>query len=235
MLDALEGRDLIRSHPSSAITDEREYAFKHGLIRDAAYNRLTKSERATLHERCGTWIAKLAASEHEFAEIVAYHLEQACRIASDLAFGDTVAPMIPAAHALQRAAKKAEARGGLGEAERFLARAIELLGDSFPETRVELKMSRGRSLAGLSRYADAQPELLETATSASELRLLDTASRAYKTLAEISVHLGKTSAAHGYIDEAERLARESKDLVRRIEATFVPRWCKTAWTASVPR
>ena len=82
-------------------------------------------------------------------------------------------------------------------------------------------MSRGRSLAGLSRYADAQPELLETATSASELRLLDTASRAYKTLAEISVHLGKTSAAHGYIDEAERLARESKDLVRRIEATFV--------------
>jgi class 3 adenylate cyclase/tetratricopeptide (TPR) repeat protein len=221
VLDALEGRDLIRSHPSSSITGEREYGFKHGLIREAAYARLTKSERATLHERCGTWIGNLPTGEHEFAEIIAYHLEQACRIAEGLAFSDTVAPMIPAANALRRAATKAEARGGLGEAERFLARAIELLGDAFPETVVELKMSRGRSLAGLSRYGEARPVLTETATSASELRLIDTASRAFKTLAEISVHLGKSSDAHALIDEAERLARESKDPVRRIETTFV--------------
>jgi class 3 adenylate cyclase/predicted ATPase len=221
ILDALEGHDLVRSHPSSAITGEREYGFKHGLIRDAAYKRLTKSERATLHERCGTWIGGLAASEHEFAEIVAYHLEQACRIAADLEFGDTIAPMIPASHALQRAAKKAESRGGIGEAERFLSRAIELLGDAFPETVVELKMSRGRALAGLARYDDAHPVLTDTAVRASELRLIDIASRAFKTLAEMEVHLGKASDAHAHIEEAERLARQSKDPVRRIETTFV--------------
>ncbi len=220
-LDALEARDLIRCHPSSAIIGEREYGFKHGLIRDAAYKRLTKSERATLHERCGTWIGNLPGGEQEFAEIVAYHLEQACRIAADLAFSDTIPPMIPAAHALERAAKKAEAREGARESERFLSRAIELLGDSFPETVVELKTRRARARTGLARYDEAHEELLETATRASELRLVDVASRAYQTLAEIETLLGKASDAHAHIDEAERFARESKDPVRRIQTTFV--------------
>lgn len=221
VLDSLEARDLVRLHASSAVVGEREYGFKHGLIRDAAYARLTKSERATLHERCGTWIGDLPGGEQEFAEVVAYHLEQACRIAADLAFGDTKPPMIPAAHALQRAAKKAEGREGAREAERFLSRAIELLADSYPETVVELKMRRALALTGLARYDDAHGELLETAHRASTLGQLDVASRSYQTLAEIEILLGKASEARAHIVEAERLARSSKDPVRRIQTTLV--------------
>ena len=111
VLDALEGRDLIRLHPSSAITDEREYAFNtdSSATRPTAGSR-SRSGRAP---RAVRDVDRQPSRERaRVRRICAYHLEQACRIASDLAFGDAVAPMIPAANAMQRAAKKAEARDG---------------------------------------------------------------------------------------------------------------------------
>ena len=39
---------------------ENEYAFKHVLIRDVAYGRVTKGERARLHARFATWTQAIA-------------------------------------------------------------------------------------------------------------------------------------------------------------------------------
>jgi len=56
------------------------------LIRDAAYERLPKSERAELHELFGGWLEQFAGDHwSEVEELVGYHLEQAIRYRQELA------------------------------------------------------------------------------------------------------------------------------------------------------
>jgi tetratricopeptide (TPR) repeat protein len=219
VLDSLERRDLIRSMPST-ISGESEYTFKHGLIRDAAYARLTKAERAELHQRCGAWIAGLPAGEDEFAEIIAYHLEQACRVAADLSLADAAAPMLPAARALMLAGTRAEAREGIREAERFLARAIDLLGDRYPETAAEASAKRGRMLVGLGRYEDAKQTYRDVAEKAMGLSRLDIRCQALISLAEVLMPLGAITDAQPCVEEAETLARDLADASLRVRAMW---------------
>src|SRR5581483_5776232 len=57
-------------------TPEERFRFRHALIRDAAYERLAKSERATLHERYARWFAERAREDDGGVdEIVGFHLE----------------------------------------------------------------------------------------------------------------------------------------------------------------
>ncbi|MEX2393453.1 MAG: hypothetical protein WD826_03125, partial [Actinomycetota bacterium] len=219
-LDSLERRDLIRSQPST-ISGEDEFTFKHGLIRDAAYGRLTKSERAELHQRCGSWMAGLPAGEEEFAEIIAYHLEQACRLAADLSLADAAAPMLPAARALMLAGSRAEGRDGIREAERFLARAIDLLGDAYPETALESALRRARLLTGLGNYDVATSEYRIVAERASELNRLDVRCHAMISLVELFSAIGAREDAAPCLAEAETLARQLGEQALRIRALWV--------------
>jgi len=220
LLEALEARDLIRTQPASMISGEREYAFKHGLIRDVAYGRLAKAERATLHEGCGRWIDELQGELHEFTEIIAYHLEQACRLASDITLGDTQAPTLAAVQALQRAADKAEAREGMRESARFLGRAIDLLGDGFPETGAELTLRRARLITGLGEYDSAYADMQRAAETAGDVERTDLRCRALISLAEIDALMGRASQARALLDEAEQLARRIDDPPLRIRAAW---------------
>ena len=80
-LRALVRRDLIG--PDEAVFGGSEaFRFRHALIRDAAYERMPKETRADLHERHAAWLEEVAG-EHavEFEEVLAYHLEQAYRLA----------------------------------------------------------------------------------------------------------------------------------------------------------
>ncbi|HKP19998.1 MAG TPA: BTAD domain-containing putative transcriptional regulator, partial [Thermoleophilaceae bacterium] len=83
-LSELVRRDLIRPE-RAALGDDDAFRFRHILIRDAAYRSLPKASRAQLHERFGRWLEEAhPARAGEFAEIVGYHLEQACRFELDL-------------------------------------------------------------------------------------------------------------------------------------------------------
>ena len=70
-LEVLERRDFIRAQDSSSIGEEREYAFKHILIRDVAYGRLPKGRRVALHVRFADWLEALLV-EDELVEIGAF-------------------------------------------------------------------------------------------------------------------------------------------------------------------
>jgi tetratricopeptide (TPR) repeat protein len=219
-LDALERRDLIRSQPTT-ISGQQEFVFKSGLIRDAAYARLTKAERAQLHQGCGSWIAGLPAGEDEFAEIIAYHLEQACRVAADLSLADAAAPMLPAARALRLAGSRAEARQGIREAESFFARAIDLLGDQYPEASAEAALQRGRMLVGLGRYDDAKEQYRLVAERSTALHRLDIRCQALISLAEVFVPLGALAEADPCVHEADDLARQLADPSLRIRTMWI--------------
>ncbi len=76
-LDRLRGLEL--AEPSgSYVGDEPVWRFHHVLIRDVAYRRLLKSDRAELHERLADWVAAGGASAaFDSDELIARHLEAA--------------------------------------------------------------------------------------------------------------------------------------------------------------
>ena len=96
--------------------------------------------------------AALPGGGEELVEIVAYHLEQACRHAG-VGRSDAPPPIERAVAALMQAAEKAERREGIREADRYYARALELVGDEQSEQALELRLGRAGTLNRLGQLA----------------------------------------------------------------------------------
>lgn len=71
-LAALEARELIVATPGSRFASERQYAFCHDLLREAAHSMLTGEDRALGHKLAAAWLetvgerdARLLAEHHE--------------------------------------------------------------------------------------------------------------------------------------------------------------------------
>jgi predicted ATPase/class 3 adenylate cyclase len=218
-LHALERRDLIHHRAESTIVGDHEYGFKHILIRDVAYERLPKGRRAELHVRFVDWLRELG-SEEEFVEIEAYHLEQACLHARAVARAPIAPPIVEAAHALSRAADKAERREGMREAARFCARALELVGDDFPETAIELQLRNARALAFVGSIERARERLAEVAERALHLGRLDLRCSALVGLAGLDHRQGLAADARRHLAEAETLAASAGDRRLQIRTAF---------------
>ncbi|HTI78683.1 MAG TPA: AAA family ATPase, partial [Mycobacterium sp.] len=79
MLSLSRLRRLELAQPSGAyVGDEPVWRFHHVLIRDVAYRRLLKSDRADLHERLADWVeAGEASAAFDADETIARHLEAA--------------------------------------------------------------------------------------------------------------------------------------------------------------
>jgi predicted ATPase len=70
---ALVRTDLIRP----AGPREGTFRFRHQLIRDAAYDGISKERRATLHERFADWLEQHRATVPSVDELLGHHLESA--------------------------------------------------------------------------------------------------------------------------------------------------------------
>jgi tetratricopeptide (TPR) repeat protein len=83
-LRRLARRDLVRSIKKSSIEGEDEWTFAHALIRDVAYGRLSRADRASRHEQIGRWIEATSRDRMtDVAEVLAYHFGEAIRLQSD--------------------------------------------------------------------------------------------------------------------------------------------------------
>jgi class 3 adenylate cyclase/tetratricopeptide (TPR) repeat protein len=133
-LDALEVREMIRPDDAD-ISGERGFRFAHVLIRDAAYERVPKFERAALHERLAAWLADHGAG----GELVGYHLERAFRLLAQLAPSDERAEAIGrrASRLLAAAGRRGQGRVDYPAAVNLLSRAANLLPPDDQE-RIEL-------------------------------------------------------------------------------------------------
>lgn len=78
-LRVLEERDFVRRRLGSSMAGEREYAIKHALTREVAYDSLPRSQRAGMHARFAQWVEGRAASPDEVAPILAHHYAEAVR------------------------------------------------------------------------------------------------------------------------------------------------------------
>ena len=217
-LSELERRDLVRANRSSTVAGENEYAFKHVLIRDVAYGRVPKGERARLHARFATWTQGLPGGEDELVEIVAYHLEQACLFARAVARPPEPPPIADAVDALIRAAEKSERREGHREAEQFYSRALDVVEE--PERELELRLKHSRSLTSLGELRRASEQLVRLADETLAAGRLDLRCAALIALANIDSKQGRASEGREHIVEAQSIATRIGDPVLEIRARY---------------
>jgi class 3 adenylate cyclase/tetratricopeptide (TPR) repeat protein len=125
VLTALTGRDLVRLVSSS---EDDTWAFKHVLVRDAAYDGMAKSLRAELHERFADAVAAGDHAGDERAGFVAHHLEQAARYRRELSGHDPEAETLVdrAVESLVLAADQARDREREDTSISYLERAMAL-------------------------------------------------------------------------------------------------------------
>jgi tetratricopeptide (TPR) repeat protein len=73
LLADLERRELITRLPVAMFRGEAEYAFRHALVREAAYGMLTDEDRALGHRLAGAWLELAGESD---ATVLAAHAER---------------------------------------------------------------------------------------------------------------------------------------------------------------
>ena len=150
---ALMRKELVRPERST-VAGEDGFRFRHILIRDAAYDAVSKGLRADHHERFAEWVADRPGEHDEF---IGYHLEQAVRYRRDLGPTGEHELLLArrAADHLASAGRKALARGDGPAAANLLDRAVSLL-DSEPAQRDGLLVDLGVALIMAGELARAE-------------------------------------------------------------------------------
>jgi tetratricopeptide (TPR) repeat protein len=183
VLSALVRKELIRPHEGIGDT----FRFRHILIRDAAYERISKELRAELHERFAGW---LEGRGEEFEEIVGYHLEQAHHCLTDLAPSGARADTLGerASKHLASSGRRAYARSDVRAAASLLERAAALLTPD-DSRRIGLLPDLGRALCEAGQPHRAEEVLAQAVDAAHVTGYEAVAVDAAVALATVRLHI----------------------------------------------
>ena len=127
--DAAEAirRDLIGARDDLGPSGTSTYRFRHALIRDVAYGSTAKAERSRLHDHYARWLSAVAGERgREYVEIVAYHAEEAFRLAREMQVADTSELGRRAFEALVASAAAARDRADARASLTLCERALEI-------------------------------------------------------------------------------------------------------------
>ncbi len=212
-LVTLVRKELIRPD-RSVTTPGNAFRFRHLLIRDAAYERLPKAERAELHERFAGWLDTAAGDRRtEVEEMAGYHLEQAFRYRAELAPVDERARELArrAAQRLIAAGGRALERSDVAATVNLYGRAAALLDPADP-ARLAILPDLARVLNSSGRLDDAKAclaEVLERSEAAGDERAMAYA-RVLRYL-EFGGDDGSPSELRGAADEAQAIFERLAD------------------------
>ena len=67
-----ERREFVQRERRSTVAGETEYAFRHALVREVAYEQIPRAQRGDKHRRVADWLETLGRSE-DLAELLAHH------------------------------------------------------------------------------------------------------------------------------------------------------------------
>jgi class 3 adenylate cyclase/tetratricopeptide (TPR) repeat protein len=163
-------KDLIRPVRSDPRDDV--LAFRHDLIRVAAYDAIPKAMRTRMHEGFADWVERNAGDRlNALEEIVGYHLEQAYHYVTELRATDEHAVDLAtrAARRLGSAGRRAGARGDARSAADLLRRAASLPGTSNRQ-RIEWLLDLATALRESGELAAAARALDEAGALTSAAR-----------------------------------------------------------------
>jgi tetratricopeptide (TPR) repeat protein len=200
VLDELERKDLIRAQ-RVPFTDGDAYRFRHILIRDAAYESLSKAERADLHVRLAAW---LEGTQSDVEELAAWHLEAAFSLRRDLGqLDDELA--LRAYGALVRVGRRALGSGDVSSASSLLERALAVpAGDVRSRLEVQLDLVVAQLDSGhLTRAEELVTDAIDGARDAGDDAVL---ARALVERSHILFH----TDPERWVETARRTAEEAR-------------------------
>src|ERR671915_304869 len=207
LLDALVSKQLILPDIPQ-FDEEKAYRFHHLLIRDAAYDALTKSARADLHERFAEWLEERAEDLVELDEILGHHLERAARYKTELEQPDSGLGE-RAAERLAAAGRRALARGDERAAASLLERALALTRPVRFDVHLELELAEAVRADHRQAVAIAE-RTAERAAVAGDL--------AGEALARVVAARHRMEfAPDPRVDEIDALARTALPLLERAD------------------
>jgi DNA-binding SARP family transcriptional activator/tetratricopeptide (TPR) repeat protein len=208
--------DLVRRQ---LLTTEGDiWRFRHGLLREAAYDSIPKRKRAELHE--------LFARRHaDDDDAPALHLEQAWRLRHEL--GDAGEEL----EALREEAASALAAAGAHALEHFdmpasrslLERAAELMPREDPR-RPALLVELAEAMRNAGRFQQALAVLDEIAELNTDPLVEAQAHLARLRIRYVLDSSAVTTDASSQLQEAIRLFAEANDQPRLAEAWFLHAW-----------
>nr|MDP9320879.1 AAA family ATPase [Chloroflexota bacterium] len=172
LLQEAARRDLVSELDERGLGGGRAWTFKHILIRDVAYDTIPKTERSRAHDAFARWLEQVAGARvDEYADIVAYHAEQAFLLARELGESGLQALGDRAFTRLREAGTKAKRRGDFRAAVAFFRRAVTI-GETIDLPPGERLVTRGRAAHARMTIEASQEVLDEIATLVTELRAL---------------------------------------------------------------
>jgi class 3 adenylate cyclase len=147
VLDSLEARDLIRVEPRSQLLGDREFSFKHMLIREVAYATLPHAARRTRHAIVARFVEEAAGDRlGESASLLAHHWREAGDHGQALRF-----LLLAAEHASRAWAKS--------EAVTLFTQALELIPGEDRARRASVLLRRATTLLENGEFPAAAAEL----------------------------------------------------------------------------
>jgi len=199
LVESLNRKEYLRRHRSSAMEGDREYAFQHALVREVAYARIPRDERAERHRLVAEWIDSLGRRD-DHAEMVAHHYVQALELAR-AARRETGELEQLAARSLRDAGDRAFSLATFTTAARFYEGALELWPDDDPEhPELVLRYARARrddpefDVSDLERAARRLFEAGEVEQAAEALAALSFIWSSRGRRDQVHVHLARAAA-----------------------------------------
>jgi len=185
------------------------WRFAHALLLEAAYRRLSKGQRAELHEQLADWIAAEDADKADVDELVARHLERALHLREELGMRDERSAALSVRAGALFAAAGSRAFGALDliTARDLLGRAAVLLPELDPR-RLDVLPDLGVALTETGRSDESETLLAKAVEQSREAGSERDALRATIQLLSNRVFRSPTDAE---IDAAVAHAEASAD------------------------
>jgi class 3 adenylate cyclase len=144
-LHELVRKELVRPARTSSVAGDAELSFWHASIREVALGQIPRETRAEKHRAAAEWIEAVSASTGGREELLAYHYEEAFRLASAAGRAELAAGFREAAVQHVLAAGERAYALDPAAAVSLAQRALELVPDGHPQ--------RPRALALFARVA----------------------------------------------------------------------------------
>jgi len=219
-LKDLRRKELVFRRESSAFADSAEYAFKHELLRNVAYESLLKKSRRQHHAQFAEWLKDHCGDRiREFAPLIATHLEQASRFAE-------------AAEWHGRAGQQARFGYAPATAIVHFKKAVQLLPKdgvpdrAFLKQQLEWQEGLAESLGAQARSSEALETCLVVRSLAQQLCDPVAEAHIWNEMAFLHERRGENRDSVQCAEQAETLALQASasGCAERIRALLIKGW-----------
>lgn len=213
-LDSLEARELVYPRQHSTFGGQREYVFKHALLRQAVYESVSKRQRRGYHLTAAEWLAKQGGERaSEYAALVAGHFEAA---------EDWNRAALWHGQAGRQAYEAYESSAAAAHYQKALQFSRQA---NIPEAeRLDWHEFLGKSLFALARYDEALSVYQEMRAIADAAASVDGWARAWYNIAYVHDHVGNNTLSLESAENALRLADKGAKPELLIRAVYGKGW-----------